>query len=470
MRMIETNTLCAVKQLLLVILLGKMVLYFTTTDILSISPLDFVMSGSMTNARNPSKRTGQGNNSSSTAVSGSAANGVAVGGGSAAPSNAAGNTNQAGSTSPLKAALVLKVNVIELLPIASHPFLTPLAKSVLRKFACLFYAEEKAKQMKSDPSYISSSVKKLEIVLQAMPEVQESQGFKTLRNNLTMDLEKNCAVIMQNYVLNVNDMNVEAKRERYCAAICKWIRGLAQAFIVQHGINNYNEDVAVIDLIASAPDNILVPLGITLLKYLAAYKVANQLQGGIPTPTVNFNFQNELNRINGTPQLAIEAQPATVIHLATGDNNVNRTETLFDKENNLEQEMMDATNAVETAAIGGRAATCRLIRGAIFKGTIKTIQKFHLQCKENDKTKQIKAAFTLPCLNKAAQHVGTIIANEPPAQMPVLRGLVQETAIKTTSAMECQIQSLEDQLKAVSCNTKAKKSRAMGRKRNLRVS
>jgi hypothetical protein len=75
------------------------------------------------------------------------------------------------------------------------------------------------------------------------------------------------------------------------------------------------------DLIASAPDNILVPLGITLPKFLAAYKAANQLQGGIPTPTVDFNFQNELNHINGSPQLAIESQPATVTHLATGNNN-----------------------------------------------------------------------------------------------------------------------------------------------------
>ncbi len=82
---------------------------------------------------------------------------------------------------------------------------------------------------------------------------------------------------MQNYALKVNDMNVKAKRERYRATICKWICWLAQAFIAQHGINNYNEDVAVMDLIASAPDDILVPLGITLPNFLAAYKVANQL-------------------------------------------------------------------------------------------------------------------------------------------------------------------------------------------------
>ncbi len=103
------------------------------------------MSRSTTNARNPLKCTWRGNDSGSAAVGGSAANGFAIGGGSAAPSNAAGNTNQAGNTSPLKAALVLKVNFIELLPIASCPFLTPLAESILREFACLFYTEEKAK-------------------------------------------------------------------------------------------------------------------------------------------------------------------------------------------------------------------------------------------------------------------------------------------------------------------------------------
>jgi hypothetical protein len=71
-----------------------------------------------------------------------------------------------------------------------------------------------------------------------------------------------------------------------------------------------------------------------------------------------------------------------------------------------------------------------------------------LQRKENKETKQIKAAFTLPHLNEAAQCVATVIANKPPAQMPVLQGLVNETATKATSTMEHCIKSLEDQLKA----------------------
>jgi hypothetical protein len=37
---------------------------------------------------------------------------------------------------------------------------------------------------------------------------------------------------MQEYVLKANDLNVDANRTRYHAAICKWIQGLAQAFIM----------------------------------------------------------------------------------------------------------------------------------------------------------------------------------------------------------------------------------------------
>jgi hypothetical protein len=45
--------------------------------------------------------------------------------------------------------------------------------------------------------------------------------------------------------------------------------------------------------------------------------------------------------------------------------------------------MIDATNAVKIAAIGGTAAVSCLIYYAVFKGTIKPIRKFHLQRKED---------------------------------------------------------------------------------------
>jgi hypothetical protein len=236
----------------------------------------------------------------------------------------------------------------------------------------------------------------------------------------------------------------------------QWIQGLAQAFIAQQNIYNYIKDVAVLDLIARNQDNILVFLGIPLPNFLAAYKEAHNLQG-ILTPTINFNFQDELDQINGTATLGAKAAPpgtppAPGAPFATGNRALdvitggNHSGSQDDKEE--VQEMIDATNTVETAATGGRAAVSHLIYDIVFKGTIKPIHKFHLQCKENEETKRIKAAFTLPHLNKAAQCVATVIAIKPPAQMPVLQGLVNETATKTISVTECCIKSLKDQLKA----------------------
>jgi hypothetical protein len=63
-----------------------------------------------------------------------------------------------------------------------------------------------------------------------MPEVQESQGFKTLCNELTTDLEKFHNMITKEYVLKVSNLNVATKKMQYHVAVCKWMRGLAQAF------------------------------------------------------------------------------------------------------------------------------------------------------------------------------------------------------------------------------------------------
>jgi hypothetical protein len=92
----------------------------------------------------------------------------------------------------------------------------------------------------------------------------------------------------------------------------------------------------------------------------------------------------------------------------------NQPESQIDDNKECEQEIVDTTNAVKSAAIGGRATICRLIFDAIVKGTIKPIHKFHAQHKENEETKRIKAIFTLPRLNEAAKCIAFVIANEPP--------------------------------------------------------
>ncbi len=88
--------------------------------------------------------------------------------------------------SPLAAALVLKDKFIESLHQMFQPFLTPLATSVLSKFATAYYADKKHKETKSDQNYISKAIKALGFPLQGLLEVEQSEGFKALCNDFTI--------------------------------------------------------------------------------------------------------------------------------------------------------------------------------------------------------------------------------------------------------------------------------------------
>ena len=122
---------------------------------------------------------------------GSTNSGFVAVGGSATPTKNTGNTNNAlEPTTPLQAALVSQKLSYVSPPKLSHPFLLPLAEKTLRDFATYFYAKEKAKGTKSNPNYIASSARKLNIVLSTKLNEQESQAFKTLRDDLTARLEE----------------------------------------------------------------------------------------------------------------------------------------------------------------------------------------------------------------------------------------------------------------------------------------
>jgi len=70
-----------------------------------------------------------------------------------------------------------------------QPFLQPLATLVLSKLATAFYANQKHNKTKSDQTYVSKSIKALGFPLQGLPEVEQSKGFKALRNDFTIDLK-----------------------------------------------------------------------------------------------------------------------------------------------------------------------------------------------------------------------------------------------------------------------------------------
>jgi hypothetical protein len=211
--------------------------------------------------------------------------------------------------------------------------------------------------------------------------------------------------------------------------------------------------------------------------FLAAYKAANNLHV-IPSPTINFDFQELLDKINGTlpakaPAAAAAAaadnnDPNAGAIVIIGANNVGTYDSDDDDDAN-DSEMVDATNAASQPmeGIGGRMAICHLIYDAIHKGTIDPILKFHKQRNEKNEARRIKAAFTSPRLSNAAQCVASIIANKPAVPTPVLRGLVNKTTSKSTLALERRIQLPKDQLKkAVASNKPSRAKKVKGNRKN----
>jgi hypothetical protein len=264
------------------------------------------MSEDATAQQNSFKQTrcsSKGGSGFATAASGGCAVGSTAATSGSCAANPTGSTKQAGSTmSPLAAALVLKDKFIKLLHQMLQPFLTPLATSVLSKFATAYYANKKHKETKLDQKYVSKAAKALGFPLQGLPEVEQKEGFKALRNDFTIDLEKFRKSIMQDYIFKVNDLNVKAKKHQFHIAICKLLRGLATIYIAQCGIVNYPKDVAIANFIAAKNDTVLVPLNIDLKKFLKAYMKAHGIQV-FPKPTINNNIADLIDKVNGNPRI-----------------------------------------------------------------------------------------------------------------------------------------------------------------------
>ena len=79
------------------------------------------------------------------------------------------------------------------------------------------------KGTKSNPNYVASSARKLNIVLSTKSNEQESQAFKTLRDDLTARLEEFRIEITQDFVIKAADITVAVKKTKYHAAIYKLI-------------------------------------------------------------------------------------------------------------------------------------------------------------------------------------------------------------------------------------------------------
>ena len=136
------------------------------------------MSGLATSHSTSSKRARKSN--------GTTNDGSAVISGSATPSKPTGTTaNEVKTTSPLNAALAEMKEGIESLPTVSQPLLHAQASKIIRLGVDHYHYGKRLEEAKSNPNYVSTSVKGINFELQVDADAQDGEAFKTIRNDLT---------------------------------------------------------------------------------------------------------------------------------------------------------------------------------------------------------------------------------------------------------------------------------------------
>jgi hypothetical protein len=330
-------------------------------------------------------------------------------------------------------------------------------------------------ETKSTLNYVASFAKKLSVVLQISSDVQESQAFKTLRDDLTARMEEIRVEISTEYILKAVEITLSAKRNKYHAAFCTYIRQVASTFIAQHDTKNYDGDQAILDLLEYNSDDLLVPVNLTPREFLLVYKDTNKIQR-LPYPTVSYreSTRRMIDFINGvtTPMTSSTSPQITTTAVTPTNNNIvnpyikktvanispldnmmkdddDSNSNNYGGYGNSDEEDDDNDFDQHHVVTGGKHHIARLTMKALMHTVYHPIEDFHQQLQDNEETKRIKNLLTPTRLDAAATRIASVLGKEPPAAQPVLRGLIEETAEKKLMVMEPRIQSTEDKLTAM---------------------
>ena len=430
------------------------------------------MSGLATSHSTPSKRARKSN--------GTTNDGSAVTGGSATPSKPTGTTaiNEKKTTSPLNAALAEMKEGIESLPTVSQPLLLAQASKIIRLGVDHYHYGKKLEEAKSNPNYVSTSVKGINFELQVDADAQDGEAFKTIRNDLTAALEECRIEMTRKFVLPAQELTLEAKGKRYLAAICIYVHQLTSMYIAQGGTKDYDAHQAVVDLVYVKFDELFVPFSMKPCDFLPSYKAVHKLKL-MPMPKVGASAGNTritalevlLHRLNGTSigtsSSSSSSSQATCTTLTLVDDTTSPADQTDDTQPSLENDvdMEDIAQAYRNDIVGGRMYVLRQTWMAI-QGTLHdAIIKFNDQAKTNDEALRIKKALTPITMSQSAARVSTLLNKEAPVAPPILRGLIQEESTnvtaKTLEQLQRRLQSTEDKLSAM---TKSKKAGGGGTK------
>ena len=129
--------------------------------------------------------------------------------------------------------------------------------------------------MHLDLNYVPASCKKIGLTLQGIDEVKETEDFKSLCSHLAVHIKEIQRKLAKDFAMRVNNMNRCTLWHRFLASFCELLPKAAKVFIAQHGISRYNEHQAVVDLIATLPDEAHSKTKMTTREFLIFYRKTN---------------------------------------------------------------------------------------------------------------------------------------------------------------------------------------------------
>jgi hypothetical protein len=205
-----------------------------------------------------------------------------------------------GGKTPLEAAMAAATTYVATLHKKLQLFLTNLIQQVLKDALAYHYKSEKLKEMVTTPKYVPTICQTVGMKLQAVSEITKSVGFKALENKLAKAIEATQRKWASCFVFPVQDMNVKAMRKRFQLSFCWLLSMAAKGFIAQVGMEGYDANIAIMDLLAMHGKDVVTPLNVTPHDFLVILKEAVGLTI-IPSPTIEHSMTDLLNKINGTP-------------------------------------------------------------------------------------------------------------------------------------------------------------------------
>jgi len=318
-------------------------------------------------------------------------------------------------------------------------------------------------ETKSTENYVASSARKLNIELTSDTEVQKSQAFTTLRDELSARLEEIRVKILTNFIAKAAELTLSAKLTRFQVALCIYIRRQARMFIAQYDTQNYHEDLAVMEVITYKHDSLLVTFKMSLKEFLILYKDTHKLDV-IPYPTID-EFTNDLRSLWDLVNNKQASPACMMVTTITAVNNpyatspstsaFTTTQESVNSDNHMNED--DGDNDPYNVMTGGKHHIARLTWSGLVASVLEPHNDYHDQRIINAETKRIKNMLTTPRLTDAAIRINAVLGNEPPVPQPVLWGLIGEVSTNNTKLLESRLKSFEDQLAASKYTIKAAK-------------